>query len=200
MAERLAQYKDNDSVIVLGLPRGGVCLADEVAKVLRAPMDLLLVRKLGTPQNPEVAMGAIALPSTHVMNQDVIQSYGLSKEDIDCIIAREEKVLHYRNELYRENKPQPDVRNKIVILVDDGIATGADMRAAITAIKAQHPEKIVVAVPIAPEDALPAIRALADEVLCLNTPSPFLAVGQGYWDFEQVSDDEVIAVMKAFGL
>ncbi|MDD3029324.1 MAG: phosphoribosyltransferase [Alphaproteobacteria bacterium] len=196
LAKKLACYKNDASVIILGLPRGGVAVAAEVAKALHAPLDLLLVRKLGLPENPELAMGALALPSTCVLNDDIIKLYDVQQASLDRVIAREKTVLQERNALYRENRPPPEVRGKTVILVDDGIATGADMRAALNATKAQNPDKVIVAVPIAPEEALLPLRTQADAIFCLEKPSLFMGVGQIYENFEQVPDETVIAFMK----
>lgn len=156
LAKILSPFKGQDNVIVLALPRGGVPVGYEIAQKLHAPLDLMLVRKLGVPGQEELAMGAVALPDIRVFNRNIVESYGLTKGDIDFAVEQEKKELMRRNKLYRQDRPQPNLKDKIVILVDDGIATGADMRAAIDAVRHQKPLRIVVAVPVAPKIRLKA--------------------------------------------
>ena len=196
LAKKLSAYRSNDNVIVLALPRGGVPVAYEVAKALHAPFDLMLVRKLGVPGQEEVALGAIALPDICALNASIIKNSSVSQEDVDRVIEEETKELLRRNRIYRNDAPPPILKDKIVILIDDGMATGADMRAALMAARMQKPLQIVVAVPIAPKDTLLELQQSADDVVCLYTPLPFFAVGQAYEDFSQTSDDEVLALLK----
>ncbi len=196
LAKELSAYRKKNNVVVLALPRGGVPVGAEIAKALKAPFDLMLVRKLGLPGQSEVAMGAVVLPDICSFNENIVQNNFLSQEDIGRVVEKEIKELQRRNRLYRESAPTTDVKGKIVVLADDGVATGADMRAAIRAVHFGQPEKIVAAVPVAPHDALIALRQIADEVVCLSTPSPFFAVGQAYGDFEQTTDEEIIDLMK----
>jgi putative phosphoribosyl transferase len=191
LAERLTAYTDRPDVIVLGLPRGGVPVAYEVARALHVPMDVCLVRKLGVPSHPELAMGAIASGGVRVLNYDVVGNWGISSQTIDDVAARELKELQRRDRLYRGDLPQPDLRDRTVILVDDGIATGSTMRAAIAVIKQQHPAKLVVAIPVAPPQTCDLLRTEVHEVVCLLSPSAFYAIGLWYEDFSQTSDDEV---------
>ncbi|MFA5041222.1 MAG: phosphoribosyltransferase [Bdellovibrionales bacterium] len=199
LAKKLTAYRKKDNVIVLALPRGGVPVAFWVAKALKAPLDLMMVRKLGLPGHEEVAMGAIALPDICSFNEEVIQNNMLTQEDITTVVEKETKELQRRNQIYRNNAPLPDIKDKTVILIDDGVATGADMRAAIQAVMFQKPQKIVVAIPTAPGETLMALKRMADDVICLSTPPLFFAVGQDYQDFSQTSDEEVIALLNEAG-
>jgi putative phosphoribosyl transferase len=196
LAKKLATWIDNDNVIVLGLPRGGVPVAFEVAQYLHVPLDVILVRKLGVPGQEEVAIGAVALPDICVMNQDVLQSIAVPREAIDTIMAVEREQLKRRNRIYRDGRPQPVLGGRVVILVDDGIATGADMCAAVAAVIPQHPLRTIVAVPVAPCEALKKLAALADELICVAAPPVFFSVGGAYVDFDQTSDREVLALLK----
>jgi predicted phosphoribosyltransferase len=177
--------------VVLALPRGGVPVAFEVAKTLHAPLDICLVRKLGVPGHEELAMGAIASPSMQVLNQDVINSLGINSEVIAQVAAQELQELQRRNLAYRQNSQTIDISQKIVILVDDGIATGSTMMAAIALLRQQQPSKIVVAVPIAPPSVCEQLKLEVDEVICLYTPKLMYAIGVWYEDFTQTTDDEV---------
>jgi erythromycin esterase-like protein/predicted phosphoribosyltransferase len=197
LARLLDQYRDRPDVIVLGLPRGGVPVADEVAAALGAPLDVFVVRKLGVPGREELAMGAIASGGVAVINDDVVRGLGISPEAIQEAAEQEGRELLRREQAYREGRPFPDVAGKIVILVDDGVATGASMRAAIDALKRLRPARIVVAVPAVPESTCRELTALADEVVCATTPSPFFAVGDSYWDFTQTTDEEVRDLLRA---
>jgi erythromycin esterase-like protein/predicted phosphoribosyltransferase len=187
----LEPYRDRDDVVVLALPRGGVPVGYEVASALGAPLDVLLVRKLGVPGQEELAMGAIASGGMVVINDDVVRDMGIGPEIIRRVAEQEGQELLRRELAYREGRPPPDLAGKIVVLVDDGLATGSSMVAAVHALREIHPSKIVVAVPAAPESTCRELRSVVDDVVCATTPSPFFAVGQSYWDFTQTTDDEV---------
>ena len=191
LAEKLEKYAGRDDVLVLGLPRGGVPVAYEVAKRLNAPLDVFVVRKLGVPGFEELAAGAIASGGVRVLNEDVMRAIPHADETIEVVSARERAELERREQMYRAGRPAPDVRNRTVILVDDGLATGATMRAAVKALRQSGAAKIVVAVPVGPPDTCDEFEQLADETLCLSTPPFFQAVGQYYEDFSQTSDDDV---------
>jgi putative phosphoribosyl transferase len=192
----LGAYRDDD-VVVLGLPRGGVPVGLEVARALRAPLDVFAVRKLGVPQWPELAMGAIASGGAVVRNEDLIRGLGVDADRFDEAIARESAELSRRERAYRGDRPAPAVTGRTVILVDDGIATGASMRVALGAVRSLGAARVVVAVPVGPAPVLAALRADADEVVCAVSPREFRAVGQVYADFRQVDDDEVRAALAA---
>lgn len=191
LAQSLQDYRDRDDVIVLALPRGGVPVALEVARALGTPLDLMLVRKLGTPGQEELAMGAIASGGGRVMNEDVVRGLGISATAIERVAEQETAELRRREQAYRGDRPWPELAGQCVILVDDGLATGATMRAAVGAVRSNRPARIVVAVPVAPHDTIALLRQEADEVICLAEPEPFQAIGLWYLDFSQVSDDEV---------
>jgi predicted phosphoribosyltransferase len=191
LAERLAAYADRPDVLVLALPRGGVPVGYEVARALGAPLDVFLVRKLGVPGYEELAMGAVASGGVRVLNDEIVRGLGISEDEIDAAVARELQELGRRERLYRRSRPTPNVAGRTVILVDDGLATGATMRAAVAALRQQHPARIVVAVPTASPDTCEALKAEADDVICAMTPEPFFAVGHWYEDFTQTTDNEV---------
>jgi putative phosphoribosyl transferase len=191
LAGALHQYADRDDVIVLGLPRGGVPVAFEVATALNAPLDVFLVRKLGTPGHRELAMGAIASGGIKVINDDVVRYLGISDEQIDAVAREEQQELERRETAYRRGRSLPPLKDRIVILVDDGLATGSTMRAAVQAVKQQQPSRVVVAVPVGASDTCGELRSICDEVVCARTPTPFSAVGQWYLDFDQTTDEEV---------
>jgi predicted phosphoribosyltransferase len=191
LAEHLRKYAGRPDVIVLALPRGGVPVAYEVARALGAPLDVFIVRKLGVPGHEEYAMGAVASGGVRVVNQDVIRGLGLNDVAIERVAARELAELNRRERLYRGDRPEPDLKGRTVILVDDGLATGSTMKAAVKALRARGPARIVVAVPIAAADTCEALRREVDEVVCAVTPVPFHAVGLWYDDFRQTSDEEV---------
>jgi len=197
LAGLLEEYRGRPDVIVLGLPRGGVPVAYEVATALGAPLDVFLVRKLGTPGREELAMGAIASGGVMVINDDVVRGLAIAPEAIQHAAEREGRELMRRAQAYREGRPFPAVAGKVVIVVDDGLATGSSMRAAIEALRSLRPARIVVAVPAAPESTCRELAALADEVVCATTPSPFFAVGNSYWDFTQTTDEEVRDLLRA---
>jgi len=191
LAEKLEKYVGRDDVIVLGLPRGGVPVAFEVAKRLCAPLDVFIVRKLGVPGFEELAAGAIASGGVRVLNEDVVRAIPFASEAIEAVTARETTELQRREQIYREGRPAPELRDKIAILIDDGLATGATMRAAVKALRQHDASKIVVAVPVGPPDTCQELSQQADETICLSTPPFFQAVGQYYKDFSQTSDDHV---------
>ncbi|MEX1186752.1 MAG: phosphoribosyltransferase [Gemmatimonadaceae bacterium] len=191
LASRLGEYADRTDVLVLGLPRGGVPVAFEVARSLSAPLDVFVVRKLGLPHHEELAMGAIAMGGARVLDRALIAQVGVSDAEIEQVTRREEIELERRQKRYRGDRLLPDIAGRTVILVDDGLATGSSMRVAVAALREEHPRKIVVAVPIAPEETCEMLRAAADEVVCALTPEPFYAVGLWYRDFSQTSDEEV---------
>jgi predicted phosphoribosyltransferase len=192
LAEQLAEYAGRDDVIVLALPRGGVPVAFKVAQKLKAPLDVFVVRKLGVPGQEELAFGAIASGGVRVLNDYIVHALRLTPEMIDRTTEREQRELARREGLYRGTGPPPDLRGKIVIIVDDGLATGATMRAAVDALKQQEPKKIVVAVPVGSRDTCSAMRRVSDVLtVCAETPEPFYGVGLWYEDFSQTTDDEV---------
>jgi len=199
LAEKLATYADRPDVLVLALPRGGVPVGSEVARALGAPLDAFLVRKLGVPGYEELAMGAVATGGVRVLNDEIVRGLGIVEHVIDVAVAREMEELARREQLYRGGSPPPDVAGRTVILVDDGLATGATMRAAVAALRRQHPARIVVAVPTASPDTREALMAEADDVVCATTPEPFFAVGHWYEDFRQTTDDEVRDLLRAEG-
>jgi len=191
LAEKLAKYAGRDDVIVLGLPRGGVPVAYEVARLLGAPLDVFVVRKLGVPGFEELAFGAIASGGVRVLNEDVARSLPASNEIIEAVTSREIAEVERREQLYRDGRAAPEVRGRVAILIDDGLATGATMRAAARALRKRGVARIVVAVPVGPPDTCREFEAEADEVVCALTPAYFQAVGQYYVDFSQTNDEEV---------
>ena len=191
LAEELTRYAGRDDVIVLGLPRGGVPVAYEVARALRVSLDVFIVRKLGVPGFEELAAGAIASGGVRVLNEDVVRTLPNASEIIELITARETAELERRESSYRDGRLAPELRDRIVILVDDGLATGATMRAAVAALRHRGAAKIIVAVPVGAPDTCRELEAVADETVCLIAPQFFRAVGQYYEDFAQISDEEV---------
>ncbi len=191
LAERLSRHRGRDEVVVLGLPRGGVPVAFEVARALGAPLDVLVVRKLGVPGHEELAMGAIASGGVRVVNDDVVAGAGVGREQIDAVAEREHAELERHERAYRGDRPPVDVRGRVAIVVDDGLATGATMRAAISALRDRGAGSIVVAVPTAPRDTCAALEPEVDEVVCACIPDPFMAVGLWYRDFTPTSHEEV---------
>jgi predicted phosphoribosyltransferase len=196
LAEKLATYANQDDVIVLGLPRGGIPVAFEVALRLHAPLDVFVVRKLGVPVYPELAMGAIATGGVRVLNKEVVEGLAISELTINAIAAEEFKELARREEAYRGHDRAPVIRGKTVILVDDGIATGSTMQAAIRAIRKQHPARLVVAVPTGARDSCFELRREVDDMLVLMIPENFHSVGQWYEDFSQTTDTEVARLLQ----
>jgi predicted phosphoribosyltransferase len=191
LAGSLAAYARRSDVVVLALPRGGVPVAYEVARALRAPLDVFLVRKLGVPGHPELAMGAIAEGGVEVLSDDLIRELGIPQKVVQQVAVRERMELDRRDGLYREGRSLPEVRGRCVILVDDGLATGSTMQAAVTALRRLEPARVVVAVPVGAHDTCERLGRLADEVICLIAPELFQAVGLWYEEFTQTSDDEV---------
>jgi predicted phosphoribosyltransferase len=191
LARRLDHYRGKDDVVVLGLPRGGIPVAYEVARSLRAPLDVFVVRKLGVPGHSELAMGAIASGGVVVLNESIVRGLGIPRRAIEAVAEKEQHELERREERYRGARPLPDVRGRTVILVDDGLATGSTMKAAVKSMRRLGPVRIVVAVPVAPPETCDEVAAMVDEIVCLVTPDPFWAVGEWYQDFGQTSDEEV---------
>jgi putative phosphoribosyl transferase len=191
LAERLERYRGRDDLVILGLPRGGMPVAAEVAAALDAPLDVFVVRKLGVPGHEELAMGAIASGGVGVLNDDVVRSAGVGKDELRAVAARERETLEAQERAYRGHAPPVDVRGRTVILVDDGLATGATMRAGIRALRGLGAAAIVVAVPTAPRETCEALTREVDDVVCATTPDPFTAVGIWYRDFRPVSDEQV---------
>jgi putative phosphoribosyl transferase len=186
-------------VLVLALPRGGVPVAAEVASALDAPLDVFLVRKLGLPGHEEFAMGAIASGGTVMISDEVTRGYRVSEQAVQAAVEAEQRELERRERRYRGDRPHPELGGRVVILVDDGLATGSSMRAAVEAVKRHNPRELVVAVPVAPRETCEALAREVDRVFCTVTPEPFYAVGLWYQDFSQTSDDEVNAILEAAG-
>lgn len=191
LAARLSQYEGRSDVVVLALPRGGVPVAAAVAARLRAPLDVFLVRKLGTPGHPELAMGAIAEGGVMVVSSEIVAELGISRAALEQVAARERLELERRDVLYRGGRARPPVQDQVVIVIDDGLATGATMEAAVMALRELKPARIVVAAPVGARESCERLGRVADEVVCALVPASFLAVGQWYRDFEQTSDEEV---------
>lgn len=194
LAERLFEYRRRKGAIVLGLPRGGVPVAFEVARHLSLPLDVFIVRKLGVPFHEELAMGAIASGGITVFNEPIVSQ--VPGELVETAVERESREIDERERLYRQGRPPLDLLRKTVILVDDGLATGASMRVAVSAVKKSGANQVVVAVPVAPQDTCAALKDSADRVICARTPEPFVSVGLWYDDFTQTSDAEVIALLR----
>ena len=195
LGAELAARKLPANVIVLGLPRGGLPVAAEVAEDLNAPLDVVVVRKLGVPWQPELAMGAIA-GETRVLDHQLIRDLRISDEDVEAVVAREMKEVERRQKLYRGGRPALNLRGRTVVIVDDGLATGSTMLAATRAVRSIHPESLIVAVPVGSSEAYNRLRREADECICLAVPDPFCAVGEWYVDFRQVTDTEVQDILK----
>lgn len=191
LASNLTEYAHRADVLVLGLPRGGVPVAFEVAQALHAPLDVFVVRKLGVPGYEELAMGAIATGGVIVLNEDVVEALRIPQATVDLVVADEQRELARRERAYRGDRPAPAVRGRTVILVDDGIATGSTMRAAVTALRHQQPARLVVAVPTAAPETYEALRSEVDDIVCVVTPEPFHAISLWYEDFSQTTDDQV---------
>jgi putative phosphoribosyl transferase len=196
LASKLQHYRNRPDVIVLALPRGGVPVGYEVAKWLNAPLDVFIVRKLGVPGHEELAMGAIASGGVRLLNQNVIDMFAIPRDLIEMITAREQREPERQEREYREGRPPLDVEGRTVILVDDGLATGASMHVAVAALKQKKPAHIVVAVPVASQETCSEFDGEVDQVVCALTPEPFWSVGQWYEDFSQVSDDEVRDLLR----
>lgn len=196
LSQKLKAYAGRPDVIVLALPRGGVPVAREVARALHIPLDVFLVRKLGTPGQEELAMGAIASGGIRVLNEEVVGSMHLSQRVIDSVTTKEVRELARREHLYREGRPPLDVTNNVVILVDDGLATGSTMRAAVAALRQAKAKRIVVAVPVAAAPSCTELREEVDDLICLQSPEPFYSVGFWYEDFSQTSDEEIREMLE----
>jgi len=196
LSKQLGRYANRADVIVLALPRGGVPVAREIARSLHAPLDVFLVRKLGVPGQEELAMGAIASGGVRILNQDIVQAMGIPSQVIDSVTATEVQELARRERLYRGDRPAPDVMGRTVILVDDGLATGATMRAAVAALRRMKPSRIVIAVPIAAVPTRQEFAREVDEIVCLHTPEPFFSVGFWYDDFSQTTDEDIREMLE----
>jgi putative phosphoribosyl transferase len=190
------EYANRPDVLILALPRGGVPVAYEIAQALNVPLDVCLVRKLGAPGQRELAMGAIAPGGIMVLNNEVLRNLRISRQGLLEVATQEKQELDRRAQAYRGDRPLPEVRNRVVILIDDGIATSATLRAAITLLQRQHPQKIVVAAPVAPATVCQSLRRLVQEVICLSTPEPLSSIGMWYQDFSQTTDEEVCRLLN----
>jgi predicted phosphoribosyltransferase len=199
LAEKLASYAGRPDVVVLALPRGGVPVGFEVARALGVPLDVFIVRKLGVPGHEELALGAIATGGVRILNDELIHALGIPDHVTEAVTVKEQEELARRERLYRGARPAPDVRGRTVILVDDGLATGATMQAAIKALRQQHPARIVVAVPIAAPETCDELKTEAEDVVCAVTPQPFYAVGLWYNHFSQTTDEEVRGLLARSG-
>jgi len=199
LAAQLTRFADDPSVVVLGLPRGGVPVAYEVARALHAPLDVFVVRKLGVPGQRELAMGAIASGGVRVLNPEVVNGLGIPQRMIDAVADQEHKELERQQRAYRGDGPFPDLKGRTVIVVDDGLATGSTMRAAVKALRLMEPRRIVVAAPVAAAETCRSLAQEADEVVCVNTPEAFHAVSLWYEEFKQTTDDEVRFLLKSAG-
>jgi len=200
LAKKLMRYADRPDVIVLALPRGGVPVGFEVARALHVPLDVFVVRKLGLPGHEELAMGAIASGGVRVLNHDVIRALDIPEDVIEEVAAAEQQELERRERMYRGDRPPPDVRGRTVILIDDGLATGSTMRAAVAALRQQQPARIVVAVPVGAPETCYEFQQEADEVICARTPEQLYAVGLWYRDFSQTTDEEVRELLERAAL
>jgi predicted phosphoribosyltransferase len=196
LAQELSAYAGRSDVIVLALPRGGVPVAYEVARALNAPLDIFIVRKLGLPGHEELAIGAIASGGIRVLNYDIVQALKIPQTMINTVTRQELQELDRRERAYRGDRPPPEVRGRTVILIDDGLATGASMRAAVAALRTKNPARIVVAVPTAAPETCAAFESEVDEIVCAMTPEPFYGVGRWYEDFSQTTDEEVRALLE----
>lgn len=196
LASKLRQYAGRNDVVVLALPRGGVPVAFEVAEALDAPLDVFLVRKLGLPGHPELAMGAIASGGVRVLNEDVVRWYSVPDRAIEAVARQEQAELERREREYRQGRPLIDLRGKTVILVDDGLATGTTMKAAVQAVRRHGPAQVVVAVPVGAPASCEEFADITDETVCARTPESFSAVGQWYYDFSQTTDEEVRELLE----
>ena len=196
LASKLSGFKNRSDVLVLALPRGGVPVGFEVAVALDAPLDVFLVRKLGVPRHEELAFGAIATGGVRVLNQDIVHSLRMSQDQIEAVATREQAELERRERTYRGDRPAPDPAGRTVILVDDGLATGATMLAAARALRQENPKAVIVGVPVASPQACGEFRPEVDEIVCAVTPAPFYAVGVWYQDFTQTTDEEAHQLLE----
>jgi len=196
LASKLMHYKDRADVIVLALPRGGVVTGHEISKVLNCPLDIIIIRKIGFPGQPELAIGAVAETGAVAFNEDIISAYSVPKDYIYSEIKKQQEEIERRKFLYRGGNEAPSLEGKVIILVDDGVATGATFKAAINALKTEKIKRLVAAVPVAAPDSAESIKAMVAEWVCLETPYFFTAVGSFYKDFSQVTDEEVVKLLK----
>jgi predicted phosphoribosyltransferase len=196
LAARLDQYRGRNDVLVLALPRGGVVTGYEVARALNVPLDVLIVRKLGFPGQQELAIGAVSETGTVVLNQSIVSMGGLSKTYIDAEIKAQKEEIARRTAIYRAGADLPRLEGKTVLLVDDGVATGATIKAAIETLKREKPGKLVIALPVGPPETMDVLRTMVDELVCIETPLTFMAVGLHYQDFTQTSDREVVDLLR----
>jgi putative phosphoribosyl transferase len=197
LAQSLAPYANRDDVVILALPRGGVPVAFEVARALGAPLDVFPVRKLGAPGHPEFAIGAIAAGGVRILTKDAIEELGISPAVVEQVAERERLELERRDKVYHGDRPKPPLKGKTVLVMDDGLATGSTMEAAVSALRQYQPAKIIVAAPVGASETCRRMRAVADDVVCLETPEPFNAVGSWYQVFDQTTDAEVIELLQA---
>lgn len=196
LALKLKEYRDKEGVLVLALPRGGVVTGYEIAHYLNAPLDIVIVRKIGFPGQPELGIGAVSETGAVVLNQFIISTYGVYKDYIEGEISRQKEEISRRVKFYRKGKGLPDLREKTIIIVDDGVATGATMKAAISTLREEKLTKLIVALPVAPLDMAQELEQMVDEFICIETPVDFMAVGAHYRDFTQVSDEEVVELLQ----
>ncbi len=197
LANELKKYANDKNAILLALPRGGVVVGYEISKILNLPLEALLVRKLGTPGQEELAMGAIAMGNVRVLNEDVIKGLGIPRDVIDEVTEQEKRELERRNQVYRHGQPLPHLENRTVILVDDGLATGATMQAAVLAVKKLNPAYIIIAVPISAKNTYLKFKSQVDEIICLDQPEMFFGIGQWYDHFPQNTDEEVMQLLES---
>lgn len=197
LASKLSAYKNCADAIVLGIPRGGVIVADEIARALNLALDIFITRKIGAPFNHELALGAIASDGTVYLDQQLIREFGLSQHSIENACEAQKREIERRAAMYRRDRPPLNLENKIAILVDDGVATGATTLAALRALRHQNPSRLILAVPVAPKQMVQPLRAACDELVLLAAPEPFIAVGYFYEDFEQVTDEQVVGILQA---
>ncbi|MFH0898557.1 MAG: phosphoribosyltransferase [bacterium] len=195
LAKKLLTYKNNPKAIVIGLPRGGVVVAYEIAQILELPLDIVVPRKLGAPFNPELAIGAVTEDGSIILDHQIINILGISKTEITEIIEKEKKEAERRLQIYRKNRPPLNLKNQIVILVDDGIATGSTMLAAIKSVQVHGAQSIIIAIPIGPTETIAKIKNMVDSVVVLDTPPNFMAIGIYYKSFTQTTDEEVITLL-----
>ena len=199
LASKLLHYKDRKDVLVLALPRGGVVVGFEIANLLHCPLDMIIIRKIGFPGQPELAIGAVSETGTVVLNEDIISTHDVTTDYIEREILKQKKEISRRMSVYRSGKSIPQLEEKIIILVDDGVATGATMKAAISTLKKEKISKLVVALPVSSQEAEIEIKKTVDEWVCLETPELFMAISNYYQDFTQVSDEEVKALLESRG-
>lgn len=199
LASKLLIYKDREDVLVLALPRGGVVVGFEIANLLHCPLDMIIIRKIGFPGQPELAIGAVSETGTVVLNEDIISTHGVTTDYIEREILKQKKEISRRMSVYRSGKSIPPLEEKIIILVDDGVATGATMKAAISTLKKEKISKLVVALPVSSQEAEIEIKKIVDEWVCLETPEWVMAISHYYHDFTQISDEEVKALLESRG-